>query len=169
MNERQRILHRIDRLENQRCKKCDSHNYNAADIHCKCHAATEIRKLGEQLIGLTAKRRKGALDVKVQRIRKQGLTLESYRELRETELSNQQIMKAVGISEPKFYEWKARALGGSPTPPQLKPQLAKEAKERKKWREVAEKNGIQYKTFAARLKRGDSYEKAATAPVRGAK
>lgn len=159
MNERQRILAQISELEKQRCSTCA--HYNDASTKCDCAAAVKIRELGQQLIDITANKRKSILAEKLKRIRQDGLTVEGYKELREMDLTNKQIIKALGVSEPKFYEWKSSALGNQPA------RNLKSAKdfERAKWRGIAEKNGIKRKTFDLRISKGKSYEEAATMPL----
>lgn len=166
MNERQRLLRQIDILENQRCTSCDKSSYASFRIHCPCEAAVEIRNIGQQLIALTAKKRQVRIDAKIAELRENGLTVDGYRELREMELTNMQIIKALGIQQSDFYTWKADTIGNRPPRvPEVAHQYSKDYEERRKWRMIAQQNGIKDKTFYRRLKAGKTYQQAATEPL----
>lgn len=166
MNPRQKILARIDRLETERCANCNKSSYSSSQITCKCDAAMEIRELGQQLINLTAKKRQVFIDAKVEELRKTGITVEGYRELREMELTNKQIVKALGIKEADFYLWKNSGSSDMPAATvKGKKFNSPESQERRKWQSIAAQNGIKYKTFMGRVSNGQSFEEAARKPV----
>lgn len=172
MNERQRILDEIRKLESNRCSVCA--RSNDAATKCNCRTAVQIRELGDQLLATTAERKRAAIESRMEAIRKEGINMESYSELRHDGFTLEQIAIGMGVSVSTLTRWKTNGFvkGKQVTQPveveepvDESEERRQRARERKRWRGIAESNGIGYKTFSNRLDKGYSYEEAATIPV----
>lgn len=104
---RQEILKGIDAQEKQRCEKCRVSTLNTAMVHCGCPAAVEIRNLGAQYEKITSDSRKGRVQEVVEEVKREGITIDTYRKLREYDLNDTQVYKLTGINKTAFYIWKA--------------------------------------------------------------
>lgn len=55
------LLLRITELEAERCEHCGGPYMNKETLNCSCAAATEIRKLGDEMETLVSKRRSAGI------------------------------------------------------------------------------------------------------------
>lgn len=103
---RQAILREIDRLEYKRCAKCIGSISQSAQMHCNCHAAKKIRKLGEDYNDLTLVSKQKRLDDMQEELTRNGISLDLYRRLREAEVDVRRIQKMSGLSQHEFMQWR---------------------------------------------------------------
>lgn len=106
---RTEILRQIDKLNSQRCAKCDDNaqagtNKDKSFYECDCDAAVEVRKLGEQLLKLTTPRTWEVLLNKVSRTRR--LSVSQYIELKRYGVYDEIIFEAAVINKDTFRLWK---------------------------------------------------------------
>lgn len=170
MNERQRILHRIDQLELERCERCHKHNYNAIDTHCQCAAAVEIRELGEKLLTERASRRSKPTTNSHSLVRqfKEEMTVDVYQQLRENNYSIARIAIEAGIPKTRLHQWR-QENGFVHTEEVVKRDVQKREppnSDYTKYRKLAKANGISNHTFYHRVKISHwDLKRAATEPV----
>ena len=168
MNERQKLLARLDALETQRCKNCHKHNYNAIDVHCTCPAAVEIRQIGKQLLGS----RKRSVPVSdgsalIEQFAEE-MTVDVYRQLREKNYSIMRIATEAKIPKTRLHQWR-QENGFVHTEKMVKRDIHKRESadsDYTKYRKLAKANGISNHTYYHRVKiSGWDYERAATEKV----
>lgn len=102
---RQAVLRKIDVYQLELCNKCRTNIASISIPNCGCHAATKIRKLGDELIYLTSITRKERLDKIKNELTKKGLTKEIYNSLRENGLKTFEIMELAGMSKTEYKNW----------------------------------------------------------------
>lgn len=172
MNERQRLLNRIDHLELERCPKCHKHNYNAIDTHCQCPAAVEIRNLGDQLLKQRSSRRSEPETDCRHLIKRfsENMTVDVYRQLREQNYSIMRIATEAKIPKTRLHKWRQENGFVHNEKTAVRPEIGKTRNrndlEYKKHMKIAVQNGISRMAFYSRVCiSGWDYEKAATEAV----
>lgn len=104
--ERRDILRQIDRLEIKRCAKCVGYVPHGDPMRCKCPTAKKIRKLGDQLIAISARTRQGRMDALIKQAQDEGLTLEIYYALREAKMHHKQINRLISMTQSEYHQWR---------------------------------------------------------------
>ena len=172
MNERKRILNRIEELNLERCETCSADNLTTASILCPCPAAVEIRSLGDQLLMHRSSRRSEPETDCRHLIKRfsENMTVDVYRQLREQNYSIMRIATEAKIPKTRLHKWRqengfVHSEEKSERP--MRPQKHKtNDPEYKKYLRIAEQNGISRMTFYHRVRISNwDYEKAATETV----
>lgn len=96
------ILKELDRQELRRCDKC-SPKYRT--MHCDCPAAVEIRRLGEELNTIVSANKESRIKDYLEQAKETGLTTDLYTRLRDSEVTNKQIMKVLGLTDWQMRWW----------------------------------------------------------------
>lgn len=98
------ILQRINELDKQRCKHCiDPRKANGG--RCRCLAAKEVLRLGEELMTLTNPRYADALAI-LDNLEYQDLTVEIYNKIKETGMPDKDIYKSLKLGKTAWMNWK---------------------------------------------------------------
>ncbi|MFC3212705.1 hypothetical protein [Planomicrobium okeanokoites] len=175
-HERKRLLAQIDKLEITRCAECKNTPSTQKMVHCDCHSAVEIRRLGEALVATSRKTRQHRVDGYIEEALKNGLTLEIYRLLREFEMTGREIQKAVGMTQKGLTQWKIDngLIAGTKTVDRENVPKGKHARTDSYGLtpyhfKVAEKNGIPRKRVKARRYDGWSIDRAINEPIQNVK
>lgn len=105
-HERKRLLAQIDKLEIGRCERCANTPSDQKMVHCDCLSAVEIRKCGEALIKTVTRNRDKEIDKVIAGIKKNGLTVDSYRQIKEFGLSDAQLIERIGWYKVKLTDFK---------------------------------------------------------------
>lgn len=102
---RQEILRKIDQLESQRCEECASGAASSEQILCGCHAATKIRKLGEEYSDLNHVNNQLKVENLHKELKRKGLSPELYLRMREAGIKIKDIIQQLNWSRSMFTEW----------------------------------------------------------------
>lgn len=156
------ILLEIERLNEQRCERCNNSSDDAG--RCDCEVASRIRELGEMLIDATKPRTENT-----NYRESENAVVTTYDEVGRVELNERHYRRAKrhGVSRIRLqrrYNEENWELEDAITRPVRKHGSKLESE----WIEVAKQNGISYTLFRQRVK--DylpkwSHEKAATTPI----
>lgn len=174
------ILKKIDAWEKERCATC-SGEYASKITQCQCEAAVEIRKLGVQFEAISKETRQKRIKHLLHTLKKNGLSVDVYDELKSFDVQDKQIIRNQGIDTYTFYDWKAsvgkmkerRFTVNAETKAARKPRKPANRKKRdieKKYVDIAEANGIDLKTLERRVfdEKWD-LKRATTQPIRAKK
>ncbi|MBZ5203218.1 hypothetical protein HU147_18605 [Planomicrobium chinense] len=161
------ILKKIDVLDKDRCEVCAGENVDKG-TRCKCPAAAEVRKLGEELLKLSASSRRRHIDKHIREMKETGITTKLYRILREYEITSEDIQKLSGMTRSEYAHWKLENNLVNPKKVEAMKKVRKEIKRKKtiddKYIKIANANGIPTDALYDRVfKKKWDMEKATTA------
>lgn len=171
--QRLEILAKIDVLDKERCEKCIGGQNTNEEMNCNCPAAVKVRKLGKEYASLATEVREKRMKALINELKCNGLSVELYQKLRETELTDKQIIAKSKMNKRDFVEWKAD-MKLTKTYKLGKTDEVKKPRETKLYErygirlsdfETARRNGISYNAVVTRLKRNWSVQRAITEPT----